>query len=309
MTVGQDRSVSRAQPIEHEIHGPIVAAVTPFTGNRIDIDALRRYLDWLWEHGAKTILVNGTTGEFFATTAQERLAILAQCRRWFPGTVIAHVGAGSVADTIVQLDQAQALADYLAVIAPYFYADPPEDGVLEYFRQILDRAHRPVLLYNFPHHTQTPITPTALAELARQFPHLVGIKDSGADRDITRGYAATGLQVFLGDDNAAAHITEVGVDGIVTGGGNPVIELPVRIAAALHDGDPGEATRLQKAFDDYSHTKRASQLPEIAFVKAALGARIPHFPTHTRPPLITATQTQTDTIHHYLHHTILPMMQ
>jgi dihydrodipicolinate synthase/N-acetylneuraminate lyase len=158
MTVGQDRSVSPARPIEHEICAPIVAIVTPFTGNGIDIDALRRYLEWLWEHGAKTILVNGTTGEFFTTTAQERLAILAQCRRWFPG----------------------------AVIAPYFYADPPEDGVLEYFRQILDRAHTPVLLYNFPHHTQ-PRSPTTLAELARQFPHLMGIKDSGSDRDITRG--------------------------------------------------------------------------------------------------------------------------
>jgi 4-hydroxy-tetrahydrodipicolinate synthase len=303
--------VSRAQPIEHEICAPIVALVTPFTGNRVDIDALRRYLEWLWDHGVKTILVNGTTGEFFTTTAQERLAILAQCRRWFPGAVIAHVGAGGIGDTIVALEQAQALADYLAVIAPYFYADPPQDGVLEYFRQILDRSHIPVLLYNFPRHTQTPITPTTLAELARQFPHLVGIKDSGADRDVTRAYAATGLQVFLGDDNAAAHTTELGVDGIVTGGGNPVIELPVRIAAALRDGDPEQAARLQKAFDHYSHTKHASQLPEIAFVKAALAARIPHFPTHTRPPMITTTQTQTqtDTIHHYLHHTILPMMQ
>src|ERR1700757_3887248 len=71
MTVGQDRSVARARPIEHEICAPIVAIVTPFTETHIDIDALRRYLDWLWEHGAKTILVNGTTGEFFTTTANE----------------------------------------------------------------------------------------------------------------------------------------------------------------------------------------------------------------------------------------------
>jgi dihydrodipicolinate synthase/N-acetylneuraminate lyase len=307
MTAGSDRCVSGTRRSDHEICAPIVAIVTPFSGNHIDIDALRCYLEWLWEHGAKTILINGTTGEFFATTAQERLAILAQCRRWFPGAIIVHVGAGSIGDTIVQLEQAQPLADFLAVIAPYFYADAPQDGVLEYLGQVLEHAQIPTVLYNFPRHTQTPIAPATVAQLATQFPRLVGIKDSGADRDVTRAYAATGLQVFVGDDHATAHTMELGINGVVTGGGNPVIELPVRIAAAVCDGDTEQATRLQKVFDHYSHTKSASRLPEIAFVKAALTARIPHFPTHTRPPLISATPTEIDTIYHYLHQTILPM--
>lgn len=308
MTLRPDRPVSHARPAT-EICAPIVAIVTPFAGNHIDTDALRRYLEWLWDHGAKTILVNGTTGEFFATTAEERLAVLALCRRWFPGTVIAHVGVGSIGDTVVQLEHAQTLADYLAVIAPYFYADPPQDGVFKYFEGVLEHAQIPVLLYNFPRHTQTPITPATVARLARQFPDLVGIKDSGADRDITRAYITTGLQTFVGDDHAAAHTTELGIDGIVTGGGSPVIELPVRIATAVHDGDTERATRLQNVFDHYTHAKRASRLPEIAFVKAALTARIPHFPTDTRPPLINATPTEIDTIYHYLHDTILPMTQ
>lgn len=292
--------MSHARPIEHEICAPIVATVTPFAGNHIDIDALRRYLQWLWERGAKTILVNGTTGEFFTTTAEERLAILVQCRRWFPGTVIAHIGAGSMGDTITQLEHAQPLADYLAVIGPYFYADPPQEGVLDYLGQVLEHAHIPTLLYTFPRHTQTPIAPTTVAQLAKQFPHLVGIKDSGKDRDITRAYAATGIRVFVGDDSAAAHTTELGIDGIVTGGGNPVVELPIRIAAAVSDGDTEQAGRLQKVFDQYSQAKRASRLPEIAFVKAALTARIPDFPTHARPPLISATPTEIDTIHRYV---------
>lgn len=303
MTISRTDDSGAAHAAEPVICAPIVATVTPFRDNHVDTEAVRGYAEWLWDRGVKTILVNGTTGEFFAMTATERLTALASFRHWFPGTVIAHAGADSITQTIRHLHDVQPQADYLAVLAPYFYADPPEDGVLEYFRQILAHAKIPVLLYNFPHHTQTPITPTMLARLAEQFPHLIGIKDSGNDRDITRAYTATGLRVFVGDDSAAAHVSDLGVDGIVTGGGNPIIEVPLRIAAAIREGDTTRATRMQATFDHWNHTKRSSRLPEIAYVKAALGERIPNFPPDTRPPLITAAPTEIADIQRYVRDT------
>ncbi|GAB2554442.1 dihydrodipicolinate synthase family protein [Nocardia heshunensis] len=269
-----------------EIQTPVVAVVTPFTDNRVDTDAIRRYAEWLWDRGVRTIMVNGTTGEFFATTASERLVVLTQFRRWFPGMVIAHIGACAVEEVIAQLRDVQPLADYLAVVAPYFYADPPEDGVFEYFRQILTRVEIPTLLYNFPHHTQTPVTPAVVARLAGQFPLLAGIKDSGTDRDTTHAYTATGRCVLVGDDSVAARVTDLGVEGIVTGGGNPIVEIPVGIAAAIREGDTATATHLQAIFDEWSRTKRRSPLPELPYIKAALGQRIPNFPHKTRPPLV-----------------------
>ncbi|MEU6586692.1 dihydrodipicolinate synthase family protein [Nocardia sp. NPDC046763] len=286
-----------------EIRPPVVAVVTPFTGNRVDTDAVRRYAEWLWDRGVRTIMVNGTTGEFFATTATERLLVLAQFRRWFPGTVIAHIGACAVEEVIVQLGDVQPLADYLAVVAPYFYADPPEDGVFEYFRQILTRVEIPTLLYNFPRHTQTPVTPSILARLAEQFPLLAGIKDSGTNRETTHAYTRTGLRVLVGDDSVAAHVTDLGVDGIVTGGGNPIVEVPVGIAAAIREGDTGKAAHLQAIFDEWSRTKRSSTLPELPYVKTALGERIPNFPHETRPPLVGATPSEATDIHRCVHRT------
>lgn len=58
------------------------------------------------------------------------------------------------------------------------------------------------------------------------------MKDAGKDRGITRQFKAArpGMQVFIGDDRAGAHLPEIGADGLVTGGGSPVVELPPRLA-------------------------------------------------------------------------------
>jgi hypothetical protein len=51
-------------------------------------------------------------------------------------------------------------------------------------------ATLPVLLYNFPRHTQNPLNPDLVARLATRFPQLCGIKDSGRDISIIRAFKA-----------------------------------------------------------------------------------------------------------------------
>ncbi|MGB6163589.1 MAG: dihydrodipicolinate synthase family protein [Pseudonocardiaceae bacterium] len=133
---------------------------------------------------------------------------------------------------------------------------------------------------NFPRHTQTDITPSIVSRLAAEFPLLRGVKDSGTDRGITRQFKAArpDMQVFVGDDRAGARLSKIGVDGLVTGGGGPVVELPLRIVDAVQGDDLEYAHQLQADFDQWSDARRASPLTEIAFVKAALAARLPGFP-------------------------------
>jgi 4-hydroxy-tetrahydrodipicolinate synthase len=287
---------------------PVVATVAPFDRRGgIDRGALRDYLALLSDAGVRTILVNGTTGEFFALSAAERLTVVAACREQWSGELIAHVGATALGEVRDQMAGVEPYADAVAVIAPYFYAEPPETGLLDYFRAALAHTRKPVLLYNFPRHTQTPIPPSLLGRLAAEHPNLIGIKDSGKDRAVTAAYAAVraDLRVYLGDDGAAARVAEFGAHGIVTGGGNPVAEVPVGIAAALDAGDVSRARVLQSVFDRWSAARRASALPEIAYVKAGVAARLPGFPLATRPPLITADPAIVGRIEQFLRHDIL----
>ncbi|MGI5216900.1 dihydrodipicolinate synthase family protein [Nocardia sp. CA-290969] len=286
---------------------PVLATITPFTSDlRVDTGALGDYLAFLHESGAQAILVNGTTGEFPALTVAERKTVLEFTRARWPGQVVAHIGTTAVGDAIELLDHAQSHADAVAAIAPYYFAEPPEAGIREYFGTLLGRTKVPLLVYNFPRHTQVAITPGFLSSLAVVYPMLAGVKDSGADRGITRAYAIPGLSVFVGSDGAAAHIGEFGAQGIVSGGGNPVPELPVRIAEALRAGDNAAALRWQSVLDECRELRRRSGLTDVAFVKAALTERLPGFPAAVRPPLVAADPEQTRDIRTYLRERILP---
>lgn len=293
------------------ITSPIVAVVTPFDARgAVDKGALQGYLALLSAAGVKTILVNGTTGEFFNMTLRERVAVLEFCRERWPGQVIAHIGAAAIGDAIDLLGHAQSHTDYVAAISPYFFASPPEEGVCAYFRQLFVQSDLPLLLYNFPRHAQANITPSIVSQLAAEFPLLRGVKDSGKDRGITRQFKAVRpeIQVFVGDDRAGARLSEIGVDGLVTGGGGPVVELPLRIADAVQGDDLEHAHQMQADFDQWSDVRRASPLTEIAFVKAALAARLPGFPPYVRPPLVTATDSQCEEIRSFLRRKMMPLI-
>ncbi|MBV7701576.1 dihydrodipicolinate synthase family protein [Nocardia nova] len=270
---------------------PIVAALTPFrVDGAVDYGALGDYLDLLTAAGVPSVLVGGTTGEFASLTVHERKQVLQFCRGRWSRQLIAQVGASAVGDVTELVVHANDVADALAVIAPYFFAGPPEAGVEAFYARVLRFARKPLLLYNFPRHTQVALAPVLVERLAVRFPLVRGIKDSGKDFAVSREYKTRcpQLTVLLGDDRACARLGELGVDGVVTGAGGPVAELPVAIAAATRAGDSACARRSQAVFDRYTDRRKATPVSDIAFAKSALAARLPGFPTHVRPPLTAA---------------------
>lgn len=58
------------------------ALLTPFkSDNGIDYGVLKEYIQFLEEHGANSIVTNGTTGEFPSLTINERKGILEFCKK------------------------------------------------------------------------------------------------------------------------------------------------------------------------------------------------------------------------------------
>lgn len=286
--------------------------VTPFQASgAVDSGALSDYLKLLSAAGVDTILVNGTTGEFASLTSGERRAVIEQCRRMWTGTLIAHVGATAAAEVIEAARHAEEYADMLAVISPFFFAAAPEAGIEQFFGQVLAGSVKPWLLYNFPRHTGNSLSASMVARVAEKFPQLLGVKDSGKNLALARQYKARcpRLSVYVGDDRVPARLNELGLDGVVTGAGGPVAELPVAITAAADRGELDCARSWQRLFDDYSDTRKAMALSDIGFAKAAVGARLPGFPPHVRAPLVAADEAQLHGIRRYMHAEAIPAIQ
>ncbi|MFC1919852.1 dihydrodipicolinate synthase family protein [Chloroflexota bacterium] len=271
------------------IQGPIFAIVTPFyDADLIDFMAFKEYLDFLYQSGVQTIIVNGTTGEFASMTIGERKSVLEFCRSHFKGSLLAHISACSVKDCVSLLQHASENdADGVIILPPFYYSNATYEGLLAFFQSVIDKTSIPVFLYNFPKHTNITLTPALLTALCEMNGQIQGVKDSSGDLDTAIGFksAKPNIQVFVGNDSLAISALDKGLDGSVTGGGNPVPECLLKIRDAFAAGRTDSALKWQTILDDWRAYRKKLDILEISVAKAGLAARIPGFPVHVRPPL------------------------
>src|SRR6478735_5980604 len=161
-----------------------------FTPNLVPLDArgeineaeLRRYVDWLIDHGVHGLYPNGSTGEFTRFTVEERRRIIKIVCEQSDGRVPILAGAAE-ANVRETLAACEAYHEYgaraVAIVSPFYYKLSPE-SVYAYFAEIGRNSPIDVTLYNIPMFA-SPIDVPTLRRLAEEFPRIVGIKDSSGD--------------------------------------------------------------------------------------------------------------------------------
>jgi 4-hydroxy-tetrahydrodipicolinate synthase len=125
------------------------------------------------------------------------------------------VGTFSTTHTVHLAEEAaKAGADGLLVVTPY-YSKPPQAGLLAHFRTVADATDLPILLYDIPGRTATPIaTPTMIVLAAH--PNIVGVKDAKGDLTATsKVLAETALAYYSGDDALTLPLLSVAAVGVV----------------------------------------------------------------------------------------------
>jgi 4-hydroxy-tetrahydrodipicolinate synthase len=193
--------------------------VTPFdVAGALDTEKaaqLARYL--VDEQGNDGLVINGTTGESPTTTDAEKSALVEAVVDAVGDRthVLAGVGTFDTVHTVHLAQQAaKAGADGLLVVTPY-YSRPPQTGLLAHFRAVADASDLPILLYDIPHRTGTPIAPETLIALA-EHDRIVGVKDAKGDLVSSgRVIAESGLAYYSGDDANTLPLLAVGGVGVV----------------------------------------------------------------------------------------------
>ncbi|HZZ28299.1 MAG TPA: dihydrodipicolinate synthase family protein [Pirellulales bacterium] len=175
-------SVTPKHAEPQKIEGMFVPNMVPLDdAGEINEAELRRYVDWLVEHGAHGLYPNGSTGEFTRFTPGERRRIVQIVCEQARGKAIVLAGAAeaNVRETIHACETyLQYGARAVAIVAPYYYKLSAE-SVYAYFREIARQTPIDITLYNIPMFA-SPIDVLTLQRLA-EFPRIVGIKDSSGD--------------------------------------------------------------------------------------------------------------------------------
>ncbi len=253
-----------------ELKGLVVPVPTPFAEEgAVDLGAYLSHIDWLLECGVHNLLINGTTAEFFSLTHDEQMELLQVTRENWKGTLIFHVGATSLFQCLETARAAESAgADFIASLPPFYIANAPVDGVVDWLTQLSEATELPFILYNFPKHTGNPFTP----EMLKRIPHW-GMKDSSADLSLVLATP----RYFVGGDRKISEAYAAGAVGFVSASSNidPMPYLQI---------EKEQTPELQAGVDAVN--ARASGPHAIAKIKQALAEIIPGYPSRVRPPLL-----------------------
>jgi len=200
--------------------GVITALVTPFRGDAIDEEALRRLVDEQLRAGIDGFVPVGTTGESPTVTVEEHIRIIKivveETRKRVP--VIAGTGANSTREAIELTREARAVgADGTLQVTPY-YNRPTQDGLFRHFKAIADAVPLPMLVYNVPGRTACDLLPETMARLC-EVPSVVGIKEAtGSAQRAAQIISRVGdrMVVLSGDDATAFPLYALGAHGCIS---------------------------------------------------------------------------------------------
>ncbi len=200
--------------------------ITPMTADgAVDYDGAARLATYLVDEMRNDgLVISGTTGESPTTTDAEKDRLLRAVIEAVGdrASIVAGVGTNDTAHTCELARQAErAGAAGLLLVTPY-YNKPPQSGLVAHFTKAADSTGLPVMLYDIPGRTGTPIKTESLLQLA-EHPRIVAVKD--AKGDLFAGslvMLATGLAFYSGDDLLNLPWLSVGAAGFVSVAGHVI---------------------------------------------------------------------------------------
>jgi len=275
------------------ILGVVTAVLTPLDQKGMpNLDQIQHHIRVLEQDGSDAILIMGTTGEGPSFSCTERKVVLEaaiQASRRIE--VIAQTGCASLADTIDLTCHAfKSGIKKVTVMPPFFFKDISDDGLFEFYHQLIDEAVPPegkLMLYHIPQVTQAPISFDLVERLLHAYGERIGgIKDSAGDLDhlkeLCRRFPQ--ISVLTGNDHLILDALRAGASGCVTGVVNSFSSLADGILQAFCSGD-GEADEYQQQLNQVWNVLRRYQ-PYTTLLKglAALRYQDPGW-LRVRPPL------------------------
>jgi len=231
------------------IKGSIPALVTPFKDGELDLDTLKKLVDWQIESGSTGLVPVGTTGESPTLSHEEHEAVVEAVVKFAAGRVPVIAGAGSnnTVEGIRLIRHAERVgADAALVVTPY-YNKPTQAGMIAHYTALHDCCTLPIVIYNIPGRSVVDMTPETMGKLA-QLPRIIGVKDAtGKIERVSMQRASCGPDFIQlsGEDATALGFNAHGGVGCISVTANVAPKLCAEFQQATLAGDYRKALEYQ----------------------------------------------------------------
>ncbi|MEF3048340.1 4-hydroxy-tetrahydrodipicolinate synthase [Pseudotabrizicola sp. L79] len=231
------------------LKGSMPALVTPFKNGDVDMDALKKLVDWHIAEGSHALVPVGTTGESPTLSHEEHEAVVEAVVKFAAGRVPVVAGAGSnyTVEGIRLIRHAEKVgADAALVVTPY-YNKPTQAGLFEHFKALHDCCTLPIVIYNIPGRSVVDMSPETMGRLA-QLPRIIGVKDAtGKIERVSMQRASCGKDFIQlsGEDATALGFNAHGGTGCISVTANVAPRLCAEFQEATLAGDFAKALEYQ----------------------------------------------------------------
>ncbi|MBN3856886.1 dihydrodipicolinate synthase family protein [Paraburkholderia sp. Ac-20340] len=236
-----------------KFEGIYTPAITPLdAAGQIDKKAFAEVLESLIAAGVHGIIIGGSTGEYYAHTAQERFDLGALAKEVIGSRTALIIGTGAVRteDSVEYAKAAKAIkADAILVGSPP-YALPTEQENAEHALAIDRAADLPIMLYNYPGRMSVSMGREFFRTVTAASKNFVAIKESSGQTGqlhmLAREFPQLGLS--CGWDDQALEFFAWGARSWVCAGSNflPAEHIALYQACAV-ENDFAKGRRIMSA--------------------------------------------------------------
>lgn len=230
--------------------GSLPAMITPFDPDgELDLDTLKKFVEWQIEQGSHGLVPCGTTGESPTLSHDEHRRVVEEVIRIADGRVpvIAGAGSNSTREAIGLVQFAESVGAKGALVVTPYYNKPTQAGLIAHFTAIHDATNIPIIIYNIPGRSVIDMMPETMGELAA-LPRIAGVKDAtGKLERVSQQRICCGPDfIQLSGEDATAHgFNAQGGVGCISVTANVAPKLCAELQNATLAGDYATALELQ----------------------------------------------------------------
>ena len=229
--------------------GSMPALVTPFKNGELDLDTLKKLVDWHIDQGSSALVPVGTTGESPTLSHEEHETVIETVVKHAAGRVpvIAGAGSNSTMEGIRLIRFAEKAGASAALVVTPYYNKPTQAGLIAHFTAMHDACSLPIIIYNIPPRSVIDMTPATMGELAK-LPRIIGVKDATGKLERVSQQRITCGPDFVqlsGEDATALGFNAHGGVGCISVTANVAPKLCAEFQAATLRGDYRTALALQ----------------------------------------------------------------
>ena len=202
--------------------GTGVALVTPFTNDfKVDVEGLKRVVNFQVENGIEYLVVLGTTGESVTLTKEEKQLVIDTVIEVNNGRLPLVLGVGgNDTQAVINEVKTRDLSAFTAILSVSpMYNKPSQEGIYQHFAAISNASPLPIILYNVPGRTASNMLPETVVRLANDFENIIAIKEAAGDivqaMRMIDGTPSDFL-VISGDDMIALPMVLAGGAGVIS---------------------------------------------------------------------------------------------